>query len=117
MNSKDTEILRLIIKYADEVTNGIAEYRLDYERFSSNPMFKNGISMPIMQIGENCKKLSKELRQVYNKVPWVLIGDMRNKFAHGYELMNEEVIWEVALEYIPELKAYCEEILEETGNL
>lgn len=66
-----------------------------------------------MQIGENTKKLSKELKQRYPEVAWVLIGDMRNRFAHGYEVMHEDIIWDVAVEYVPSLKVTCEQILSD----
>ena len=40
-----------------------------------------------------------------------MIG-MRNRFAHGYDGMDEDIIWVTATEYIPELKNYCEDILK-----
>ena len=116
MNHKDQITLQLIIKYVNEVFTGIERYSLDYEKFSSDHMLKNGISMSVMQIGENVKRLSKEVRQKYNKIPWALIGDMRNRFAHGYDAMNEDIIWEVVTEDLPQLKVYCQEILEKLEN-
>ena len=111
--NKDIEILNLIIKYANEVEEVIKNYNLDYDKFISNYVMKNTISMSILQIEENTKKLSKELRKKYNKIPWILIGDMRNRFAHGYDTMNLETIWEVASEDVSSLKLYCIDILRE----
>lgn len=98
--NRDVEILKLIIKHCDEVKYGIEKYDLDFEKFVDDPIIKNGISMAIMQIGENSKRLSKELKKKYSQLPWVLIGDMRNRFAHAYDFMNEDVIWEVAEDYV-----------------
>ena len=34
-----------------------------------------------------------------------------NKIVHGYDTINLEIVWNTAIESIPELKSYCEEIL------
>ena len=36
---------------------------------------------------------------------------MRNRIVHGYDTINLEIVWSTAIESIPELKAYCKEIL------
>lgn len=33
------------------------------------------------------------------------------KIVHGYDTINLEIVWNTAIESIPELKSYCEEIL------
>ena len=40
---------------------------------------------------------------------WRAIKNMRNMFAHDYNSMDIELIWETVVEDIPELKAFCEE--------
>ena len=39
-----------------------------------------------------------------------IIG-MRNRIVHGYDTINLEIVWNTAIESIPELKSYCKEIL------
>ena len=47
----------------------------------------------------------------YNKIPWKQIIGMRNRIVHGYDTINLEIVWNTAIESIPELKEYCKEIL------
>ncbi|CCY07661.1 uncharacterized protein BN756_00054 [Coprobacillus sp. CAG:698] len=47
----------------------------------------------------------------YNKIPLKQIIGMRNKIVHGYDTINLEIVWNTAIESIPKLKSYCEEIL------
>ena len=116
LNYKDEEIIRMIIKNADDIISGIEEYDITFDKFKDKRFLKNSISMSIMQIGEHTKKLSKEFRKKHSHIPWVLIGDMRNRFAHAYDVMNEEMIWDVAIEYVPELKKECIKIPEEVQD-
>ena len=37
---------------------------------------------------------------------------MRNRIVHGYDTINLEIVWNTAIESIPELKKYCNEILK-----
>ena len=36
---------------------------------------------------------------------------MRNRIVHRYDTINLEIVWNTSKESIPELKSYCEEIL------
>ncbi len=65
----------------------------------------------LFQIGELANGLSLEFMKEYNKIPWKQIIGMRNKIVHGYDTINFEIVWRTAIESIPELKSYCEEIL------
>ena len=47
----------------------------------------------------------------YNKIPWKQIIGMRNRIVHRYDTINLEIVWNTSKESIPELKSYCEEIL------
>ena len=43
-----------------------------------------------------------------------LVRGMRNWIAHAYSDMDEEVIWETALNDIPGLLLFCDRLLEES---
>jgi uncharacterized protein with HEPN domain len=36
---------------------------------------------------------------------------MRNMFAHGYDLMDKDIIWEVAVTDVPTLKKLCDSMI------
>ena len=55
--------------------------------------------------------LDKILKKEYSKILWKQIIGMRNRIVHGYDTINLEIVWNTAIESIPELKEYCKEIL------
>lgn len=52
-----------------------------------------------------------KVKNMYHKMPWRDIKSMRNIAAHNYGELDIEVLWETVTNDIPELKAYCEDII------
>lgn len=106
---KDKGILLQIIKRCNRVTSKISN--ITETEFSRNDDVKEVVCFNLFQIGELANSLSLEFMKEYNKIPWKQIIGMRNKIVHGYDTINLEIVWNTAIESIPELKSYCEEIL------
>ena len=69
--------------------------------------------MPILQIGELAKHLSNDFINAHSNIPWRAIKGMRDFFAHQYHSMDKEIIWNVAIEKIPDLKTQCQKFLSD----
>ncbi|MBD5111124.1 MAG: DUF86 domain-containing protein [Ruminococcaceae bacterium] len=112
MTSKDRSIVEHILKWCSYVCEDVELLENSFEQFESNRQFRSSIGMNILQIGELVHKLSDEFKENTKQyVPWNLIYGMRCHFAHGYEKMNNEAIWDVAVNDVPALKRFCEEQL------
>ena len=110
MTNRDKDIILHIIRYCDNVAEDIREFGDTFEDFEAKRSFRDSVSMNILQIGELSHNLSEEFREsTKQNVPWKDIYNMRNHFAHGYELMDNKIIWEVAAVEVPALKKFCEE--------
>lgn len=68
--------------------------------------------MCLLQIGELAGKLTDEFKAEYGKMPWRDIISIRNRAAHAYESVDVEILWNIAVINIPDLKSYCESIIE-----
>ncbi len=55
--------------------------------------------------GEAVKKLPPEVYARAPEVPWKQIAGFRDRLAHGYFDLADEVIWEVIQRYFPPLRA------------
>ena len=86
---------------------------MDCEKLRSDFIAKNAIAMCILQIGELVGKLTDDFKSQYSKMPWQSIKSMRNIAAHNYGEFDVEVLWETVINDIPELKAYCCQIINE----
>lgn len=110
MTNKDKNILLHIIGYCDDVAEDVEEFGDTFEAFEAKRAFRYSVSMSIMQIGELSSQLSEEFKEATKgKVPWRQIRDMRNHFAHGYQSMDDEMIWNTAFSDVPALKKFCEQ--------
>ena len=113
MRDRDVTVLMKIIQYADEINGTITRFELDLEKFRTDHVVKNAISMCILQIGELVNTLTEEFKTEYSGMPWRDIIAMRNRTAHAYSSMDLEFVWNTAANRIPELKSYCENIIAE----
>lgn len=113
LNNKEIQILQHIISYCDEVSGALNYFGNSEAEFRSNYIFRNTVCMSIQQIGELVKHLSFEFRQEYNGVIWKEFSGVRDMFAHSYQKIDFDVIWEAAHEDVVSLREYCCELLKQ----
>ena len=103
MNSKDRQILLHIMKHCNEVAETVQRFSASKALFMSDHVFYNACSMAIFQVGELSKRFSEEFKAVHNHLPWNDMRGMINLFAHEYESVNKELLWETVQTDIPNL--------------
>ncbi len=115
MNQKDKTILKKIMDYCVEIKNTHEYFKQDKELFTNDKsgfIYRNSITMPILQIGELSKMLSVEFLNEYTKIPWKMIMRMRDIVAHHYGNLDYEIVWNTSVSDIPGLYLGIKEILE-----
>ena len=110
MNGRDNSILKHIIDYCDKLLQFTTD--IDYENFEKSDLHKDACSLCILQIGELVYNLTDEFKETHSSIPWRQIRAMRNIVAHHYGSVDTETLWDTILNDIPELKKYCEQIIE-----
>lgn len=113
MNKRDKLILERIVRYCDEVEETVRLMGGTEEAFNESFVFRNAVSMPIMQIGELATRLTDEFIEQTPQIPWKAIKGMRTFFAHQYGTMNKKLIWQTTVDRIPELRRNCQQLLDE----
>ena len=111
---RDMVIAEKIIKYCDEVNSTHQMFNNDINLFCNHEMgfiYRNAVTMPILQIGELVKNLSDEFRMDNNNIPWKLLARTRDFYAHNYGALDYDVTWDTSQNDIPELKKDLEDIL------
>lgn len=106
----DINCLELI----DHSISKIFEYvsGIDEDVFLRNDMLKDACLMRLITIGENGGKVSNELKEKFKEVEWQLMKAARNFFAHAYEHINWNYVWDTINDILPILKPKIERIIE-----
>ena len=112
MNNRDYDILEHIIRFCDEIDEAINHFGNTYDELESSSVYKNAVSMCILQIGELTVHLSDEFRAKYNEMPWQDIKAMRNIAAHHYASFDTAKLWETITDDLPELREYCNKVMD-----
>lgn len=113
VSERDISVIRNILSFCDTVTERLQNHNMSYEEFISDSEYQDLLGMPIMQIGEFAKRLSKEFTDLHNDIPWDDIRNMRNIYAHEYLNLNLDYVWSTATDDIPKLGKFCEMVLKE----
>lgn len=82
-----------------------------YEDYSKDLLVKNAVERRIEIIGEalnNAMKLDSSLTVSYGRK----IVDMRNKLIHGYDEVDDTVVWGVVIKHLPPLQLEVEKLLK-----
>jgi len=85
----------------------------NYRQFKQDYKTVDAVIRNFEIIGEAAKNLLDEIKAKYPEVPWAEMYLLRNKISHEYFGVDYEIIWDVAVNYLPENKKQIEAILKE----
>jgi len=108
MNKGDSAYIEHIldcIRKINEFSKGIT-----LKEFKKNELVQDAIIRNIEIIGEASKKISKDTKQTYYKIPWKEISGMRDKLIHDYLGVDVDVVWKTIKTDIPALEKLIKEI-------
>jgi uncharacterized protein with HEPN domain len=100
------------LAYVDHCIRKINDFSKDltFKEFKKNELVQDAIIRNIEIIGEASKKISKDTKQTYYKIPWKEIAGMRDKLIHDYIGVDVEVVWKTIKEDISILESMIKEI-------
>lgn len=113
---RDSLIIEKILRYCDEIEKTHSAFGNNSELFFDKEkgfIYRNSITMPILQIGELVKNLSESFTLEHKNIPWRAIAGMRDVFAHHYGSIDYEMTWNTSKEDITMLKNYLQNSIKE----
>lgn len=105
------ESIELIISRCENI-NAANEFLLSPD----NVMKFDSCVMRLQAIGEQIGKILKEENCPFDKypdIPWVAAYDMRNFISHEYASIDEEIVFDVIKEDLPQMQEAVEKILSD----
>ena len=110
-SQRDVSILQHILSYCNEIQDTVSRFGDDKELFLSDSVYHNAVALCILQFGELAGALSDGFRSAHSEIPWRDIKLMRNIVAHRYGTVDHSITWDVVMDDIPVLKAFCISVL------
>jgi uncharacterized protein with HEPN domain len=103
------------------ILGAIAENRqytsgMTFEQFVRDPKTLKAVVWNLTMIGEAARHVPAEVEAAYPEIPWAKIRGMRNHIVHGYDVIDEEIVWTVVYEDLPPLVPILEQILNEAPD-
>ncbi len=95
--------------------NSINEYignKKNFNKYSTNKLLRRGIERELEIIGEAANRILK-LDSNINIDNARKIVDLRNWVIHGYDKIDDVIIWGIVSKQLPILKKQVDELLEE----
>jgi len=75
-----------------------------------------GVTRNLGIIGEAVKNIPAEIKRKYPNIEWKKIAGLRDIIIHEYSGINLEIIWDIVVNKIPELKILINKIIKENDN-
>ncbi len=85
----------------------------DYAAFFADPTAYDAVRWNLVILGEAAKKIPKSVGEAHPEIPWGKVIGTRNRIVHGYESVDERVIWLIIHDDIPELMPQLRALLAE----
>lgn len=95
--------------------NSITEYlgkSKNFNEYKSNKMLRRAVEREFEIIGEALNKLSKLEPDIRISQKNLIIG-MRNRVIHGYDKIDDEIIWGAIVRHLPTLKEEVDLLMRE----
>ena len=91
----------------------IAEYIKGYSFIEFKRDYKtvDAVIRNFEVIGEASRNLPQEIKEKYPEVPWDEMYLLRNKVTHEHFGVDYDIIWDVAINYLPQNKIQIDHIL------
>ena len=76
---------------------------VDFASFSKDLKTRYAVIRCFEVMGEAAKRIPDEIRNKYPAIPWKIISAMRDRLIHGYDVVDDSVLWKTVVIDLPEL--------------
>ena len=93
-----------VLKYTDG---------LDQAGFVANRLAYDATLRNLELIGEAATHIPEEFRDTHPEIPWRMIVATRNRLIHGYLGIDDDTLWSIINDDVPELISLLKELKSE----
>lgn len=86
--------------------------KMDYDAFLQNSLVQRAVCWDLLTLGEAVKKIPADIRKQHPFPHWKEVAGLRDILAHEYFTIDLDIIWNIIVEELNELKIWIEKISE-----
>ena len=116
--NQESRSWQLYIRDMIEFSSKVLSYteRLDQEGFIAETLVYDATLRNLELIGEAATHIPTEVREAHPEIQWRRIIATRNRLAHGYLGMDDDVIWDIIRADVPNLLRDLRKLLNATNE-
>ncbi len=111
MSLSPDEYIRHMLDEIDYIMSRISD--TDYESFIRDETLKRAFVRSIEIIGEASKKLPEDIKAMQPDIEWRKVSGMRDKLIHDYFGVDYLIVWDAALNKLPDLRIKLKALLRQ----
>jgi uncharacterized protein with HEPN domain len=92
--------------------NDFLGHQRDFKRYEADKMLRRAVERELEIIGESMSQLLKIKPDIQISDARKIV-DTRNLVIHGYDLVDNTIIWGIVINYLPKLKGEVEALMNE----
>ena len=112
--NQESRSWQLYLRDMIEFSNKVLSYTegLDRDRFIAETLVYDATLRNLELIGEAATHIPGEVREAHPEIQWRRIIATRNRLAHGYLGMDDDVIWDIIRTDVPDLLPALRNLLD-----
>jgi uncharacterized protein with HEPN domain len=113
---------RSVLAYLSDISGACAAIGrfldgVDYPAYGEAELTRSGVERQLILIGEAVNSLLRLEPELAGRISHARrIVDFRNQLAHDYAAVNHAVVWAIATDEVPVLRAECEALMAERSG-
>lgn len=77
---------------------------IDYEQFLDDRKTRDAVYRNVTVTGEAANRLPEQFLLSHPEIEWQKIISTRNAIMHGYDEIDDQIVWNIIRNILPELK-------------
>ncbi len=110
MSLSPPEYIRHMLDEIDYILSRISN--VDFDSFVRDETLKRAFVRSIEVIGEASKKLPEDIKAMQPDIEWRKVSGIRDRLIHDYFGIDYTIVWDVALNKLPELRVELYHLLK-----
>lgn len=86
---------------------------MDFSQFVEDAKTRDAVYHNLIVLGEAATRMSEWSVLGHENIPWRKMVATRNALVHGYDVIDDGIVWNIIQEFLPELLGKLKALLED----